>query len=120
MDFLLIKIFFQMLSILSLFLLGLILPVLCSITSLPLPEEDTKCVEGCFPQPTKFCPSTESVCRCSPIPNCKKAAICCNVNNFTLTEGLGCGCMYYFKDLINLCMMYFSQFYEYNYLSNQE
>ncbi|KAJ8952012.1 hypothetical protein NQ318_023452 [Aromia moschata] len=56
-----------------------------------LPEDDSSCYHQCFHQPADACPAPESTCRCRQLPNCKRAAVCCNVNKFTLTEGLGCG-----------------------------
>ncbi|KAJ8931229.1 hypothetical protein NQ314_015890 [Rhamnusium bicolor] len=56
-----------------------------------LPEDDSSCYHRCFHQPADACPSPESMCRCRQLPNCKRAAVCCDVNKFTLTEGLGCG-----------------------------
>ncbi|KAJ8972778.1 hypothetical protein NQ317_011630 [Molorchus minor] len=68
------------------YLLLTILPTLCV-----LPEDDSSCYHQCFHQPAEACPSPESMCRCRQLPNCKRAAVCCDVNKFTLTEGLGCG-----------------------------
>lgn len=84
-----------MLSILFLLLLSLAFPIFCT-TPLPLPVEDSNCHEGCFPQPVEFCPSNHTICRCTVIPNCEKVAICCNVNEFSLIEGSGCGSKYDF------------------------
>lgn len=55
-----------------------------------LPPDDSSCNNHCFHQPPEECPLPESTCRCQQLPNCQKAAICCNVNNFTLKEGLAC------------------------------
>lgn len=55
-----------------------------------LPPDDSSCNNHCFHQPLEACPPPESTCRCRKLPNCQKAAICCNVNNFTLREGLAC------------------------------
>ncbi|VEN51316.1 unnamed protein product [Callosobruchus maculatus] len=56
-----------------------------------LPEDDSSCYHRCFHQPAAACPPPGSLCRCRQLPNCKRAAVCCDVNKFTLTEGLGCG-----------------------------
>nr|CAH7747276.1 unnamed protein product [Callosobruchus chinensis] len=56
-----------------------------------LPDDDSSCYHRCFHQPAAACPPPGSLCRCRQLPNCKRAAVCCDVNKFTLTEGLGCG-----------------------------
>lgn len=55
-----------------------------------LPPDDSNCHKQCFHQPAEACPPPEKTCRCRLLPNCQKAAICCNVHNFTLKEGLAC------------------------------
>lgn len=83
-----------MLSIFCLFLLSLAPQVFCSIiTSTTVPDDEVQCYDQCFHKSAEFCPS-DNRCRCKHLPNCKKAAVCCNVDNFTLKEGLGCGGIY--------------------------
>ncbi|XP_060534990.1 protein halfway [Cylas formicarius] len=64
----------------------LIVPTLCV-----LPDDDNSCHHICFHQPQEACPPLNHTCRCQQLPNCRRAAICCNVNKFTLNEGLACG-----------------------------
>lgn len=58
-----------------------------------LPDDDdgSSCYQKCFHQPAEACPKQEERCRCMLMPNCRKAAICCNVSRSTLNEGLSCG-----------------------------
>ncbi|XP_050300493.1 protein halfway isoform X2 [Anthonomus grandis grandis] len=55
-----------------------------------LPPDDSSCSNQCFHQLPSECPSPENPCRCRQLTNCQKAAVCCNVNRFTLKEGLAC------------------------------
>lgn len=64
--------------------------VLVTSVSCLLPPDDNNCNAQCFHQPPEVCPPPEKTCRCRLVPNCQKAAICCNVNHFTLREGLAC------------------------------
>ncbi|KAL1512987.1 hypothetical protein ABEB36_002479 [Hypothenemus hampei] len=56
-----------------------------------LPPDDSSCNNPCFHQPVEACPPhAPNMCKCRLLPNCQKAAVCCNVTNFTLKEGLAC------------------------------
>lgn len=72
------------------FYLLIILPTWCL-----LPEDDSSCEHRCFHQPADACPLPGSMCRCRQLTNCKRAAVCCDVNKFTLTEGLTCGSKFF-------------------------
>lgn len=67
------------------FLFLLIIPTHCL-----LPPDDSSCHNHCFHQPSESCPPVTSPCKCQRLSNCNNAAVCCNVNAFTLTEGLAC------------------------------
>ncbi|XP_066139339.1 protein halfway isoform X2 [Euwallacea fornicatus] len=58
-------------------------------TSLLAPD-DSSCSNQCFYQLPEMCPPPKDTCRCHLLADCQKAAICCDVNHFTLTEGLAC------------------------------
>ncbi|XP_076264678.1 leucine-rich repeat domain-containing protein hfw isoform X4 [Rhynchophorus ferrugineus] len=55
-----------------------------------LPPDDSSCYNHCYQQPPEACPPVSNPCRCHRLTNCNNAAVCCNVNAFTLTEGLAC------------------------------
>lgn len=70
----------------NLLYLAIQIALITSINCLLLPDCNTQC----FHQPPEACPPSEQTCKCRLLPNCQKAAICCNVNKFTLKEGLAC------------------------------
>lgn len=74
--------------------------VLVTSVSCLLPPDDNNCNAQCFHQPPEGCPPPEKTCRCRLVPNCQKAAICCNVNHFTLREGLACASKFYAFHLV--------------------
>ncbi|KAG5863709.1 hypothetical protein JTB14_037304 [Gonioctena quinquepunctata] len=56
-----------------------------------MPDDDSSCYQQCFHQPPDACPNSNSFCRCRQLSNCKRAAVCCDVNNMTLADALQCG-----------------------------
>ncbi|KAH1023645.1 hypothetical protein HUJ04_012810 [Dendroctonus ponderosae] len=83
---------FQMISFHLLIGVVLILPSLSL-----LPPDDSSCTNECFHQSSKACPPPESSCRCRLLTNCQKAAVCCDVNQITLKQGLACSNITYRK-----------------------
>ncbi|XP_056632043.1 protein halfway [Diorhabda sublineata] len=53
-------------------------------------EDDSRCYQQCFYQPEDSCPSPDDPCRCRQLSTCKKAVICCDVNDETLKDQLRC------------------------------
>lgn len=51
---------------------------------------EDECYQKCFHQSAESCPDTHAPCRCQQLANCKKAVVCCNVNDQTLKEQLKC------------------------------
>nr|XP_023019303.1 protein halfway [Leptinotarsa decemlineata] len=71
---------------------NLIVSLLLLLPSLGMmPDDDSSCYQQCFHQPPEACPSSRSSCRCRQLPNCKRAAVCCDINNLTLEDALLCG-----------------------------
>lgn len=44
----------------------------------------------CFHQAEDACPPVQDKCRCQRLKTCSQAVICCNVDEYLLTEGLAC------------------------------
>lgn len=46
--------------------------------------------KDCFYRPPEDCPLPNNTCRCQKLKSCPEAVVCCDVNEYLLTEGLAC------------------------------
>ncbi|CAG9864494.1 unnamed protein product [Phyllotreta striolata] len=78
---------------------GIFLLFLCTLPATfgRLPEgqdlrelKEDECYQQCFHQTEDSCPDVNSPCRCQQLANCKKAVVCCDINDQTLKEQLKC------------------------------
>ncbi|CAH1179202.1 unnamed protein product [Phaedon cochleariae] len=56
-----------------------------------IPDDDSSCYQQCFHQPPEACPNPGSACRCRQLTNCKRAAVCCDINDDNFQDALKCG-----------------------------
>ncbi|XP_072398618.1 protein halfway isoform X1 [Diabrotica undecimpunctata] len=56
-----------------------------------LREDDSKCYQQCFHKSENECPSPSDSCRCRQLSDCKKAVVCCDINDQSLKDQLRCG-----------------------------
>ncbi|XP_023311646.1 protein halfway [Anoplophora glabripennis] len=66
------------------FYILIVIPTWCLLA-----EHDSTSEHRCFHQPASECRPND-LCRCHQLKDIKRAAVCCDVNKFTLTEGLAC------------------------------